>query len=762
MQTIQLDIIQKEPISALNVKQGDVGRMFCLQIFEGGESYKIAPDAIISMWYSSTSGAGNYTMIGDKSPFQVNGNEIVAEIIAQMTACAGGGELCLQINERSGAQIGLWNIPYFVERLPGFDSEGAKDQFSAFSEVIAKFSPDETLSLAHMPAEAKAVGVALSKKADRGEPDGCYCVRSKEELNYALLMIIGSLKSMKQHSCILQILTDDADLPRGAWQMELVRVGTKVQISGVCENKRVFRTYEDSMLLNGSFEAQVNVPGWICKDPLHIKVNSQNARSGLASLELANIHEHGDVTAISEGVTVIGGEEYLGGAYVSGGGKYVIGIEYYDSCGEKVGHKSVSGEATEDWQLITLTAAAPENAVKASLILGGGKESLGFLYFDNARLYLSSGGVNLLKNPTFECGVVIPGWKAKDPEGIMCVGNNLYAGNGNTAVKWVGYSTGMNSQLESDYMEVESGKEYSASMDISGAAVTIGVSYYDENYQFISVDEASFITDPGVWSHANLDSESPAGATKAKLILSFPENGYGAVVDNVAMQPRLLHQQELKSLNRFSNWFWEEGANAVTQVPAVGSLEELSQRVVQTLITMQVPETRKICLGLDMNGGSALVTIHKGVGIDGIHEATAMVTNSTGDILLGTSYDDSNAGSWSAVDWLWLNPPMEAGVEYKTAQRHLYGSVYTKWIDGGKLPAGGSILWNTGLYAAEHPSFTKLDVYVENDSAVYPIGAFSQAKAYLWCDGANWYIKVDCAADCSSYRGKACIQYTKG
>ncbi|MBQ7330735.1 MAG: hypothetical protein IJW94_02965 [Oscillospiraceae bacterium] len=762
MQTIQLDIIQKEPVAALNVKQGDVGRTFCLQIFEGGESYRIAPDAIISMWYSSTSGAGNYTMIGNKSPFQVNGNEIVAEMIAQMTACAGGGELCLQINERSGAQVGLWNIPYFVERVPGFDSEGAKDQFSAFSEVIAKFSPDKTLTLADMPAEAKAVGAALSKKVDKGEPDGCYIVRSAEELNYALLMIIGTLKDMKHHRCILHILTDDADLPRGAWQMELVRVGTNVQITGVCGNKRVFRTYEDSMLLNGSFEAEVSIPGWVSKDPLLTKVNGEKVCSGLASLEICNYHQNADVTVISEAVSVTGGEEYLGGAYVSGGGNYIIGIDFYDGVGKKVGHKSISGEAAEDWQLVTMTAAAPETAEKAALILGGAKESYGVLYFDNARLYLSEGGANLLSNPTFEAGVEIPGWQANDPEGIMCVGSNLYAGNGNTALKWMGYSTGENSEFASEFMDVDSGVNYTASMDISGGTITIGISYFDENFACISSQEATFLAVEGAWSHAHLDSASPVGAAKAKLVLSFPENGYGVMVDNVAMQLQTLHNQDVKSESRFSDWRWEEGANAVTEIPAVGSLEELSQRVIQTLKTMAAPESRKICLGLDMNGGSAVVTIHKGVGIDGAHEATALVTNSTGDILLGTGYDDSLAGYWEDIDWLWLNPPMEAGVEYKTAHRRNYRSVYVKRVNIGNLPASGSALWNTGISKAERPAFTDFAAYVSNENAHYPIGSFPYAKAYLWCDGENWFVKVDCVADCSGYQGEAVICYTKG
>lgn len=138
MQTIDLDICRYTATQSICVKQGDVGRKFKVRLMDCNEQFQIPEGAKMSVWYSGTSGEGNYSEINGISPFQIDGNEIVVEIIAQMVMNKGGGTLCLIMHHENGTQLGMWSIPYFVEAVPGIDSKAAQQYFTALSETAAK------------------------------------------------------------------------------------------------------------------------------------------------------------------------------------------------------------------------------------------------------------------------------------------------------------------------------------------------------------------------------------------------------------------------------------------------------------------------------------------------------------------------------------------------------------------------------------------------------------------------------------------------
>lgn len=179
MQTIHLDVSNKGVVPAIYAKQGDVGRKFRAVITDNGEAYDIPADALLSVWYSGTSGEGNYSMIGENSAFSIDGNTVTVELITQMLANHGSGNVCLVMNRQDGTQIGTWNIPYIVEQLPGMGSSAAEQYFTALSEVAGKaaesaakateaaatFETDESLSVAGKAADAAATGEALAGKA---------------------------------------------------------------------------------------------------------------------------------------------------------------------------------------------------------------------------------------------------------------------------------------------------------------------------------------------------------------------------------------------------------------------------------------------------------------------------------------------------------------------------------------------------------------------------------------------------------------------
>lgn len=135
MQTIKLDLSFYEAAQAVLAKQGDVGRKFMAVITNGGEDYAISDGMTLSVWYAGTSGAGNYTKIGDHSAFSVSGNTVTVELIAQMLTNKGGGRMCLMLHGDDGTQIATWNIPYIVEHVPGADSQQATAYYTALSEA---------------------------------------------------------------------------------------------------------------------------------------------------------------------------------------------------------------------------------------------------------------------------------------------------------------------------------------------------------------------------------------------------------------------------------------------------------------------------------------------------------------------------------------------------------------------------------------------------------------------------------------------------
>lgn len=163
MQVIQLDISKKTEIPTIEAKQDDVGRKFQAVILEDGKPFLIPQNTVITLWYSGAAGEGNYTQINGVSPFHVYENKVTVEMISQMLRLPGGGQMCLVMLDQSGRQIGFWNIPYHVEKIPGMGSKGATDYFSAMTEMLQDLQTDKSLTVADKPADAKAVGDALRR-----------------------------------------------------------------------------------------------------------------------------------------------------------------------------------------------------------------------------------------------------------------------------------------------------------------------------------------------------------------------------------------------------------------------------------------------------------------------------------------------------------------------------------------------------------------------------------------------------------------------
>lgn len=228
MQTIYLDISNKGAIPTIYAKQGDVGRKFSVVLTDSGIPYVPPVGSVFSAWYEGDSGEGNYTDIGEKSAFSVNGNKVTVEMISQMLSNDGDGVLCIVLNALDGNQLGSWNIPYICEFVPGANSEEAKSYYTAFSQAVSNLPiPDETLSIKGKPADAAAVGEAVERlseeKAPAGYVDFTNAVSSYFEFNTLIENTFAAIANNSEFRMLINFENSDGVVPAGTWFISVKR-----------------------------------------------------------------------------------------------------------------------------------------------------------------------------------------------------------------------------------------------------------------------------------------------------------------------------------------------------------------------------------------------------------------------------------------------------------------------------------------------------------------------------------------------------------
>lgn len=175
MQTIYLDISNKGVIPCVQAKQSEVGRKFLAVITDNGVPYNIPDNSLLSIWYEGDTDAGNYSSIEEKSAFNIDGNKVTVELVAQMLFKPGKGELCLSITHGDGGETNTWNIPYNVEYKPGAGSSVPTEYYTALTEAAALAA--EQVGLAREQANiakesAKVVNSAIMSFLDKAYPVG--------------------------------------------------------------------------------------------------------------------------------------------------------------------------------------------------------------------------------------------------------------------------------------------------------------------------------------------------------------------------------------------------------------------------------------------------------------------------------------------------------------------------------------------------------------------------------------------------------------
>lgn len=766
MQIIQLDISQKGEIPAIEAKQDDVGRKFQVQILESDVPYMIPSNAVISLWYSGTSGEGNYTEIEGESPFLVSGNTVTIELIRQMLQLPGGGMLCLVINDENGGQVGLWNIPYHVEKIPGTGSETAEDYFSALSEMVRAMEPDASLTAAGRPAEAKAVGDALTKLAQEKMIIDYHEVEDDVELDYTLLTIISHLENYSQKQCVLFMTGTGASLPYGVWVFEITRVGTHVQIRGVCGSQTVSRIYKDSMLKNGSFEMVPEIPGWHSNNPAISYPSSEIVRSGAYSMMVRDVSTDGGGQLVSDSVPAVPGTSYTATVYVSGTADSQLWLRFTNTNGEVISQSYRSATPVEgSWQVITVTAQAPASAVQMFLVLATTKSALGTTYFDDAELKITGMTGNLLKNPSFESVVKIPGWTSNAYTNTLLTSERVRYGNGRCAIKLIDNSEAAGMQLISDPVAVTPGETYAVSADFTGDGMCqLWLRFLDNNGTILAQQYKTVIPKQNDWSHFSVSYLAPVKATKACVVLATVKSTTAcAFVDNVFLASVDEVGSYEADAERFTVWKWADQANGtMADGGALTDISALSQLVYDTLTDMASPSSAHLAVICDFTyeTSSGSLTLHKAIGMDGTYEATAVLVTSKGDILFGTSYDDSLEGQWQPIEWAWSNPPMEEGVEYVTVDRFDGKPVYQKLINFGELPQYTNKSISTGISPEIYDIVGVERIAIEIGTQKFVMCLSSITEEYIYASGDQFLINVTSNSN-QSVNLKYLIRYVK-
>ena len=155
--------------------------------------------------------------------------------------------------------------------------------------------------------------------------------------------------------------------------------------------------------------------------------------------------------------------------------------------------------------------------------------------------------------------------------------------------------------------------------------------------------------------------------------------------------------------------------------------------------------------GAIFSGGTAHATVHKA---NNLYATVTFVKYHHTDIsrFVKTLYN----GSWLPLSW--ENPPMTAGVEYRTTEKHKGLPVYVKLIDISALPNSSSASFPTNISGFN--GLVSIYGAVMSGSAYNPINAMANITD-IWLNGTGTSLSIKTNADLSARSASIYLKYTK-
>lgn len=109
----------------------------------------------------------------------------------------------------------------------------------------------------------------------------------------------------------------------------------------------------------------------------------------------------------------------------------------------------------------------------------------------------------------------------------------------------------------------------------------------------------------------------------------------------------------------------------------------------------------------------------------------------------------------------WLNPPMMAGKEYRTVERHRSKPVYVQEFAVGALPNATYKTYNTYVGNVDRILSANLAVQDASSGRTYAYASVD-VKCYVGEDGSDYmYVSIDAPNDSSGNNGFVTVKYTK-
>lgn len=169
IQTIAFDITTPGITPRVYGKQGDAkSRMVLVNMYHGGEEWKIPSEAALAVRYKTPSGAsGLYDTIEGETAILAENNQIMAVLATPIFAESGPTSCELVITDSVGA-TSTWKFLVVVEEASVSDTEIPEDYYNAFLGMAAEVKADADRA----KEAADSIDTSLLMSKTMYDPDG--------------------------------------------------------------------------------------------------------------------------------------------------------------------------------------------------------------------------------------------------------------------------------------------------------------------------------------------------------------------------------------------------------------------------------------------------------------------------------------------------------------------------------------------------------------------------------------------------------------
>lgn len=117
---------------------------------------------------------------------------------------------------------------------------------------------------------------------------------------------------------------------------------------------------------------------------------------------------------------------------------------------------------------------------------------------------------------------------------------------------------------------------------------------------------------------------------------------------------------------------------------------------------------------------------------------------------------DDNGATWTFYPWEWINPPLTAGVEYRTTERYKGNPVYIKMVNFGTMPntTAKSVSIGTNF------NVISIEGKTTNGNYMIPLSIHNGINS-VYYNKSDGKLNVETKTDASKWSAEIVVKYTK-